>query len=243
MTIAYSLTDRKPFVKALEQITGAKAVYKGIATCSYEIGTFTVTREGNLNFNDSIDRSEVEMVLKQLEVQGFHAENGIAECPSEAYCGSRSETNDNSINLTISLPRSSFTASQLDNLQRIIDSKSSLLKAALGVQELPILVTEDTVSFPWFPRVSDANTCTAYTDLISAICKMARNAKRVTATEKEVANEKYAFRCFLLRLGFIGEEFKADRKILLKNLSGSAAFKSGKKKDAADVAPKGGEQE
>ncbi len=40
-------------------------------------------------------------------------------------------------------------------------------------------------------------------------------------------NEKYAFRCFLLRLGFIGSEYKAERKILLKNLCGSSTFKNG----------------
>jgi hypothetical protein len=45
--------------------------------------------------------------------------------------------------------------------------------------------------------------------------------------EKKVDNEKYAFRCFLLRLGFIGAEYKTDRKILLKNLTGSSAFKNG----------------
>ena len=39
-------------------------------------------------------------------------------------------------------------------------------------------------------------------------------------------NEKYAFRCFLLRLGFIGNEFKQSRKILLSNLDGSSAFKT-----------------
>jgi hypothetical protein len=58
---------------------------------------------------------------------------------------------------------------------------------------------------------------------------MSKEAKRVTATAKEVENEKYAFRCFLLRLGFIGAEYKKDRKILLQNLSGSAAFRDGKK--------------
>ena len=57
---------------------------------------------------------------------------------------------------------------------------------------------------------------------------MSRDAKRITAKEKPVGNEKYAFRCFLLRLGFIGNAYKADRKILLRNLSGSSAFKSGK---------------
>ena len=56
---------------------------------------------------------------------------------------------------------------------------------------------------------------------------MAKNQKRVTAKDKDVDNDKYAFRCFLLRLGFIGAEYKADRKILLKNLTGSSAFKGG----------------
>lgn len=40
-------------------------------------------------------------------------------------------------------------------------------------------------------------------------------------------DEKYAFRCFLLRLGFIGNEYKAERKILLKNLSGNSSWKNG----------------
>ena len=64
---------------------------------------------------------------------------------------------------------------------------------------------------------------------------MARTQKRVTATERTIENEKYAFRCFLLRLGFIGDEFKSARKILLRNFTGSSAFKSGTKaKEAAE---------
>ena len=55
---------------------------------------------------------------------------------------------------------------------------------------------------------------------------MAKDAKRVTATEKDVESEKYAFRCFLLRLGFIGAESKTQRKLLLQKLSGSSAFKT-----------------
>lgn len=60
---------------------------------------------------------------------------------------------------------------------------------------------------------------------------MARNAKRVVAKEKETDNDKYAFRCFLLRLGFIGAEFKTERKILLRNLVGTSAFRSGQPKE------------
>ena len=67
----------------------------------------------------------------------------------------------------------------------------------------------------------------AYMNFIAALSAMAKEAKRVTSKEKEVESEKYAFRCFLLRLGFIGAESKAQRKLLLSRLSGSAAFPHG----------------
>ena len=57
---------------------------------------------------------------------------------------------------------------------------------------------------------------------------MSKAQKRINTKEKAVENEKYAFRCFLLRLGFIGAEYKAERKLLLKNLTGSSAFKKEK---------------
>lgn len=76
----------------------------------------------------------------------------------------------------------------------------------------------------------DADEVKASTHLIAALCEMARNQKRITAKEKSTDNDKYAFRCFLLRLGFIGAEFKDERKILLRNLSGNSAFKAGGRK-------------
>jgi len=65
----------------------------------------------------------------------------------------------------------------------------------------------------------------AYDTFICKLCEMARNQKRVVAKEKSTNNDKYSFRCFLLRLGFIGEEYKSERKILLRNLTGSSAFR------------------
>ena len=75
---------------------------------------------------------------------------------------------------------------------------------------------------------------TAYADFISKLCEMARKQKRVVAKAKEVDNHKYAFRCFLLRLGLIGDEYKTSRKILLQNLSGNAAFKCGHRKGGTE---------
>ena len=104
-----------------------------------------------------------------------------------------------------------------------------MIRKALGVTDIRIEIGEDKVSFPWFEEV-EPDEAMAYTKFIAALCEMSVKAKRVTAKEKEVDNDKYAFRCFLLRLGFIGAEFKTERKILLQNLTGSAAFKSGAKK-------------
>lgn len=105
--------------------------------------------------------------------------------------------------------------------------RAALIKKALDVKGLPITEEDDKLSFPWFTTEPGPDEVRAYTHFIAALCEMARNQKRVTAKEKETDNDKYAFRCFLLRLGFIGADYKTERKILLRNLSGSSAFRNG----------------
>ena len=134
------------------------------------------------------------------------------------------------LGLVIEMPRSSFTDAALDNLKKLVESKGSLIKKALGVETLELEITDDKVRFPWFEDGTDPEAVKAYTHLVAALCEMARAQKRVTAKEKDTDNDKYAFRCFLLRLGFIGSAYKEERKILLQNLSGSSAFKDGQKK-------------
>ena len=115
-----------------------------------------------------------------------------------------------------------------------VEAKAALIKKALAVESLPVEADAEKVSFPWFADGQDGDSAKAYTHFITALCDMARKQKRVTAKERPADHEKYAFRCFLLRLGFIGEEYKGERKVLLKNLSGNGSFKSGARKGAAD---------
>ena len=82
-------------------------------------------------------------------------------------------------------------------------------------------------SFPWFSELPEPDEIHAYSTLIAALCKMSKDQKRISATEKLVDNERYAFRCFLLLLDFIGDEYKTDRKILMRYLPGNRAFKGG----------------
>jgi len=131
--------------------------------------------------------------------------------------------------LAIEMPLAFMTEEGLNNLEKMIASKAELIKKALGVEDLHIERTETTLKFPWFKFPAEGNKVAAYSRFIGALCAAAKRQKRVTAKEKETDNEKYAFRCFLLRLGFIGDEYKDVRKILLQNLSGSSAFKTGQK--------------
>ena len=244
MRIEFNRTgaERKALVKAISEITGAEAVYKFMPTCAYEIDYFTVTKEGALEFDDRADSEEIENLLEQLAERGFEgtaaempdtaaetphtaAETEIEELSAETETARHGENvglTSESLGLTVTIP---MDDTAVENLKKLLEAKGNLIKKALGIDSLPIEVKEETVEFPWFETVSPEETA-AYTHFISALCELSRNAKRVTAKEKEVDNEKYAFRCFLLRLGFIGTEYKAERKILLRNLSGSAAFKT-----------------
>ena len=79
--------------------------------------------------------------------------------------------------------------------------------------------------FPWFDRQLSVEETKAYTHFVASLCALARNQHKIACKQKPTVNEKYTFRCFLLRLGFIGPEYKDERKILLRNLSGSSAYK------------------
>jgi hypothetical protein len=115
-------------------------------------------------------------------------------------------------------------------LQRLVRSKRTLIKHALGINNLPIEITEETVSFPWFGQLKPEET-TAYTHFIDKLVKLAMKLQRVTCYSREYTNERYSFRGFLLKLGFIGKEYKTDRRILLQNLSGNASYLHGPRKE------------
>lgn len=231
MEIRYNVTGakRKELVKVIANATGARAEYKFMPTCNYEIDYFTVTKDGTLLFDDRADSEEVERVLEAVAAAGFECEpQDGGEQPSgeetkEAEEAAGTAPQGEPVGLTVEIPLDKVA---VGNLTKLLDAKGNLIRKALGITDLRIEVLDDRVAFPWFSQV-DADSAAAYAHFISALCEMSRNAKRVTATEKPVDNEKYAFRCFLLRLGFIGSEYKAERKILLKNLTGSSAFKNG----------------
>ena len=221
MEIKFNLkgAERKELVKAISRITGIKAEYQGTPSMNYQIGDFTVTREGNLVYDDKVDPGEL---LNELAEAGFKAANWAAtkEAKNQEAKEIKAEERTEPTTLTIEMPADKVNT---ENLKRLLDAKGALIRKAFGTDNLVFEIHEDKVSFPWFIDPAP-DYAMAYTQFIAAICKMSTEQKRITAKVREVDNEKYTFRCFLLRLGFIGEEFKQSRKILLSNLDGSSAF-------------------
>ena len=213
--------SRKAMVTAIEKEIGGKARYLGVPSCAYEIGSYTVGRNGELEFGDFDDIDEVAPIVDACVMA-----TGITPAEWEENKDAEETETEGEMELTVTIP---FTKVNVGNLTSLLEAKGNLIKDALGITDLRFEMNEDSVSFPWFSKVEPEEAMT-YTKFITAICEMTMNQKRITAKPKENENEKYAFRCFLLRLGFIGDEYKADRKLLLSKLNGSSAFKSGAKK-------------
>ena len=218
--------ERKRLAQAISAFTGFPAKYQFMPTCAYQIGSLTLDKEGVLHCENSTDLTGL---LEALAAEGFNLEKLEPEqtAAAETETATLSREVEKSAELVISLPKDDFTDASLEKLQNILTAKGSLIKKALGVDALPVEVTDDRICFPWFDRLTEPDETQAYMSFIVALCAMAKNQKRINTKERPVDNEKYAFRCFLLRLGFIGPEYKDQRRILLQKLNGSSAFKGG----------------
>lgn len=195
--------QRRKLADCIGEAIGTVPRYLGVPSCNYQIGDCILERDGTLTIPDSTNSATL---LDCLKAQGW--ESGEAE----------------SDRLTISVPRETLSDEKITVLEQIIAGKANLLKRAIGTDALAVKVSDSTIEFPWFPFTQDSDEVKAYTDLITMLCAMASKQKRAGAV-KETDNEKYTFRCFLLRLGMIGTEYKTTRKILLRNLTGNSAFR------------------
>ncbi len=229
MIINYNVSgsDRKRLVSAIAEHTGEKAKYLGAPGFAYQVGGYTVSVDGQVTIEDN---STAATLIRFLREKGFQAEDPLADCIADDNTEEQPEPSEID-GICISMPRSLFTDANLENLKALIAAKGNLIKKALGADALPLEITDTKVSFPWLSGIPTPEELKAYDTFICKLCEMARNQKRVVAKEKETDNDKYAFRCFLLRLGFIGAEYKTERKILLRNLTGSSAFRSGQPKE------------
>ena len=212
MTIAFHLTGetRKTLVNTISEIIGIQAVYQFMPTCAYKIGEcYTVTKEGNLEISNSADKKETEHLMEELKNRGYDVPD---------------TTEPGSTKLTVQMPADFFDEHMLGNLHQICENKAALFQAAFQTDTLDMISSDEKVEFPWF-KVEQDGDADAYCTFISMLCEFAKNQGRINRKPDTSDNPKYTMRCFLIRLGMVGAEFKTARKVILRNLIGNSAFR------------------
>lgn len=207
--------QRPKLAQEIGNILGTAPHYERVPSCAYDIAGYRLDKEGVLHIPEGAEETTKDLIL-QLRERGFQDDAEITE-----------EVPVQQDKLTIVIPRESLTDTALENLQKITANKQTLFQHAFRMDSTEIEITDEKINFTWFPYTVDGDDIAAYTQFISRLCDMARDAKRVSSKPTETDNDKYAFRCFLLRLGFIGKEYKTARRILLRNLTGNSAFRYG----------------
>ena len=235
MQIKYNVTGdrRKALVAVMRDVLQDTTRYLGAPSFAFQVGAYTIDKNGTVTCQEGTDEAQIEILIRELAHDSFIGERvGEAAKPAEPTTVESDQLKKETPRtvdpdrLAVELPKDGMTPTAMENLRRLAASKTTLLKKALDTDSLTITEHSDRIEFGWFRPTNDQAEIAAYYQLVQGLCELARTHKRVSATEQEVENEKYTFRCFLLRLGFIGTEYKEARKILLKNLSGNAAFRT-----------------
>ena len=215
--------DRGSLARQVGEILGREVKYVRVSTCNYDIGGCILDKEGRFYPTDDVEDVMLQAIAESLYGKPIMDEDSKTNSQPEEQQDILQESRDENDTLCVSVSASLFDDKSLENLQNIVNGKSTLLQHAFGIEQLEIKISETKISFP---LPSNADAVAAYTAFISQLCDLARKVKRVSLKDKEVDNEKYAFRYFLLRLGFIGDDCKLYRKILMQNLTGNSAFKN-----------------
>ncbi|MDY2946187.1 MAG: hypothetical protein SOU32_11120 [Lachnospiraceae bacterium] len=246
-----NVEDRKVMVSRLGELVDVKPHYTMAPRMAFEIGDWTVERDGTLTVDDDKANADIlhtlseEGLIKMPETE----ENNQSAEPEEAH---------EELAVNIALPLTGHTGNSLRNLVNLIYQRADLINKATASHfkadldlvnalknetDLPLEkaleilaghrddligvgITEDKIVFTGFPELADSDTLRAYMDLACHMNSQAISQKRIYPKYVDDTSEKYAFRIWLTRLGMNGSEFKTTRKILMKNLSGYAAFRN-----------------
>lgn len=211
MNIPYNVTgkERRRLADEIGNALGTVPRYLGVPTYKYAINDCELDKGGTLTIPNTMQTSEIDSLIEHLKGCGFNAES----------IGTEDK-------LVISVPIDGFTDIAKANLIKLIENNKTIFQHAFQTENVSVEISDDKLSFPWFAYTDEQDRVQAYTQFVSKLYDMEKVQKRVSSKVNKTDNEKYTFRCFLLRLGFIGVEYKKARKILLENLTGNSTFRN-----------------
>ena len=254
MNIKLATDNRKEAAAKLAEITGAESRYTRVPRCAYEVGPYTIEKDGSITVAEDADLAPLQALADEGLVEPFEAP--ATEPAAE-------ETEEEPICLTVEVPMKHHNGATLRNLINLIYTRAGLLNKALGTgfrvdEELiealkddactlttesllqairdfeaehgkaidGLTFTPEGITFSSLPETTDAEKLRTFTILAGMMNKQALDQKRIQAKAVNEENEKYALRIWLTRLGMNGAEFKEARKVLMANLTGHCAFRT-----------------
>ena len=271
MKRSYNVTgsDRKALVQVIGQAMGIVPVYMKVPTCAYMIGDITVSKDGEIIWDERTDEETIRKVIGAVSAAGYTAvDHDLPETAADEAGAQEAEDAEESraeegTEVTVSLPITGHNGATLRNLVNLVFTRAGLINRALGTDLSAekglcdalsesegistaedflrvitgyekengtalsgIVFTPERITFSTLPEDSAAEKIRAFTELVSMMNRQALKQKRIQAKAVNEENEKYALRIWLTRLGMNGPEFKETRRILMENLSGSAAFRT-----------------
>ena len=242
--------DRKLVVKALEECAGVKAKYMGVPSFAYMITingrTYTIDRAGRITLDDV--EVELEALIngtneeKETEARELAQENEALDLeitiPMEGHTGS---TLRNMLNMLYSkqpvikkvfeieadILQADFIADlNKASIQTIEEFRNEIdRKQEYGFHGIEFDFTNNTITFKFAKTFQEPDRLEAYTQFVSLLSQSARGLKHASPKPTATDNYKFTMRTWLIRLGFVGNQYKRARKLLLENLEGDGAYR------------------
>lgn len=242
--------DRKKIIETLEEYTGVKAKYLGAPSFAYQVSinekTYTIDRFGKITLEGV--EVEIEALIngiiteKEVAAQELAQENEALELevtiPMEGHTGA---TLRNMLNMLYSKQHIIKKVFEIEtdiletdfieglnkaNIQTIEEFKTEIAgKQQSAYRGIEFDFTNDTITFTFANTSPEADKIETYTQFISLLSQSAKALKYASPKPTATDNYKFTMRTWLLRLGFVGNEYKKARRLLLENLEGNGAYR------------------
>ena len=245
MKIKGLLRDRQKLISSLEELTGERRSYSGAPRFQYQIGKYTILRDGSLVV--SKDEAEWQVLSRLAEMGLIEMEQPQEEslAPSFPINDISGQTAVNIINtiaaretlLNKAIGRDSFHVSPTltrkikeDRPNSIYELMETIYECGGGQAVKGLRITPDQLTFTGFH--SDGPEAEVYAVLAERIVATAQSRRWIKPTAVKGENEKYSFRVWLNAIGMQGQDYAEARAFLLKDLTGDGSFRTKEQQDA-----------
>ena len=226
--------ERKAVSQIIAAVTNQAPKYAGPPSFAYKVGNISIDREGIITAHVDEELGNILTALKESgaiamgyatitismgEHSGVSLRNLVNSIYSKDALLQKSLVRNEQL-----LPTSLLEIINEVRLEEIEDFEECIKEAETG--RLKFDFENKTISFSFYNatmEIDEVKTYLAFSTLLEA---QAIKQKYTSFLQKKVDNDKYAMRCWLLRLGMIGAEYKKEKKILLERLTGSGSFRT-----------------